>query len=60
MIGTAQTAVRHHARAHVLIAGAVGTVLTVLAGTAQAGPFVSGCRERPTSRSAIAQTGKRF
>ena len=42
MIGTAQTAVRHHVRAHVLIAGAVGTVLTVLAGTAQAGPFVFG------------------
>jgi hypothetical protein len=39
MIGTAQTVVRRHARAKVLIAGAVGTVLTVLAGTAQAGPF---------------------
>ena len=39
MIGTAQTVVRRRARAKVLIAGAVGTVLTVLAGTAQAGPF---------------------
>jgi hypothetical protein len=39
MIGIAQTVVRHHVRAHVLIAGAVGMVLTVLAGTAQAGPF---------------------
>jgi hypothetical protein len=40
MIATALTAVRNHVRAHVLIFGAVGTVLTVLSGTAQAGSFV--------------------
>ena len=40
MIATALTAVRNHVRAHVLMFGAVGTVLTVLSGTAQAGPFV--------------------
>jgi len=40
MIATALKAVRHHVRAHVLICGAVGTVLTVLAGSAQAGSFV--------------------
>ena len=40
MIATALMAVRNHVRAHVMIFGAVGTVLTVLSGTAQAGPFV--------------------
>ena len=60
MIGTVQTVVRRHARAKVLIAGAVGTVLTVLAGTAQAGPFAFWVQRTSDSRSAIAPIGKRF
>ena len=44
MIATALTAVRNHVRAHVLISGAVGAALTVLAGTAHAGPFVFGAQ----------------
>jgi hypothetical protein len=48
MIATALMAVRNHVRAHVMIFGAVGTVLTVLSGTAQAGPFVFWNQRTPT------------